>query len=497
MRKLNVVFLERLAMEKLGLMYISAVVRRAGHHSQLFLEGAEGAAFVDRVVAARPDLVAFSVTTGMHRWALEVAARIKARTETRILFGGPHATYSPEVIEKDPVDLVCRGEGEEAMDELLAALASGTSPRNIANFWVKEEGAIHRNEVRPLTQDLDSIPFPDWDLYYRYPYLRRLRSKPLLTGRGCSFQCTFCHNHLDMALYSGKGKWVRKRSPENIVAEIRELGARYPLEILNLERDDHLTIQRDWTFRFLEAYARQVDLPFVLQCRPETIDRETADALARARCASVTISFETANPFLRNSLLRKEIDDDQVIQAVQLLKERGIYVKTLNMIGLPGEDLDGALATLDFNIRLKPQFARCSIATPFPRTRLFEQSVNAGMLAGDHSSDDYFEDYFQKTVLDHPDGARLENLHKFFSIVVTFPWLLPVVKLLVRLPPNPLYYRVYLAAFVLYGSSFAGLGPRNVLDLIRYTPRPLPAPRAARRSWSLLAVLQRFSFNFD
>ncbi len=497
MRKLQVVFLERLAMEKLGLMYMSAIVRRAGHDSRLLLEGAEGAAFLDRVVAARPDVVAFSVTTGMHRWALDVAARIKARIETRVLFGGPHATYSPEVIEKEPVDLVCRGEAEEAMAELLDALANGASPRNIANLWVKEEGAVYRNEVRPLTQDLDSIPFPDWDLYYRYPYLRRLRSKPLLTGRGCSFQCTFCHNHLDMALYSGKGKWVRKRSPENIIAEIRELRSRFPLEILNLERDDHLTIQPEWTFRFLEAYAREVDVPFVLQCRPETIDRETADALARARCASVTISFETANPFLRNSLLRKEIQDGEVVQAVQLLKERGIYVKTLNMIGLPGEDLDGALATLDFNIRLRPQFARCSIATPFPRTRLFEQSVDAGMLAADHSSDEYFEDYFQKTVLDHPDGARLENLHKFFSIVVTFPWLLPVVKQLVRLPPNPLFYRLYLAAFVLYGSSFAGLGPRNVLDLIRFTPRPLPAPQAARRSWSLLAVLQRFSFNFD
>jgi anaerobic magnesium-protoporphyrin IX monomethyl ester cyclase len=211
----------------------------------------------------------------------------------------------------------------------------------------------------------------------------------------------------------------------------------------------------------------------------------------------VTISFETANPELRNRLLRKEIEDEQVIQAVHLLKERGIFVKTLNMIGLPGEDLDGALETLAFNVRLKPQFARCSIATPFPHTRLFDQSVEAGMLASDHSSEEYFEDYFQKTVLDHPDGARLENLHKFFSIVVTFPWLLPVVRWLVRLPPNPLFYRLYLAAFVLYGSSFAGLSGRNIIDLIRFTPAPLPAPRAAKYSWSMLAILQRFSFNFD
>lgn len=497
MRKLKVVFLERLAMEKLGLMYVSAMVRRAGHDSELFLEGAEGPRFLDRIVDSAPDVVAFSVTTGMHRWALDVAARVKARTNTTILFGGPHASYSPEVVEKDPVDIVCRGEGEDAMVGLLECLAANESPRNVPNLWVKEKGTVYRNEVRPLTQELDSIPFPDWDLYYRYPYLRRLRSKPLLTGRGCSFQCTFCHNHLDMALYSGKGKWVRKRSPANVIAEIRELRARYPLEVLNLERDDHLTIQRDWTFEFLEAYAREVDVPFVLQCRPETIDRETADALARARCASVTISFETADPSLRNSLLRKEISDQDVIQAVTLLKERGIFVKTLNMIGLPGENLDGALETLAFNVRLRPQFARCSIATPFPRTRLFEQSVHAGMLAADHSSEDYFEDYFQKTVLDHPDGARLENLHKFFSIVVTFPWLLPVVKQLVRLPPNPLFYRLYLAAFVLYGSSFAGLSGRNILDLIRFTPSPLPAPRAARSSWTLLAILQRFSFNFD
>lgn len=170
------------------------------------------------------------------------------------------------------------------------------------------------------------------------------------------------------------------------------------------------------------------------------------------------------------------------------------------MIGLPGEDFEGALATLQLNIRLAPQFARCSIATPFPGTQLFQQSVDAGLLAEQHSSEDYFEDYFQKTVLDHPDAGRIENLHKFFSLCVTFPWLLPLVKLLVRIPPNPIFYRLYLAAFVLYGSSFAGLGPRNILDLVRYTPRPLPPPAQAsgrRPSFGLLAVLQRFSFNFD
>ena len=158
--------------------------------------------------------------------------RIRERVDAFSAFGGPHATFFPEMIAEQGVDGVCRGEGEEALLDLVGAMERGEPVTPIPNWWIKADGHTHRNPLRPLIADLDQLPPPDRKLVYeRDRYTGRSRLKHFITGRGCPYNCAYCYNQAWSALYGGKGRLVRGRSVESVVVELRWMKAHYPLEL--------------------------------------------------------------------------------------------------------------------------------------------------------------------------------------------------------------------------------------------------------------------------
>lgn len=172
----NVLFIQDIEYDYLGVMYISAVIKSKGHHCDLLIEHNQNKiiSYIEKNIF---NIFAFSITSGTHLWALMVASKLKsAFPEIPIIFGGAHPTYFPEVIYEEPVDIICRGEGEFAMLDLMDALDSNLNYSDIPNLWVKYKNEINKNENRNLIEDLDSLPFPDRELYYdRYPQLRKKR----------------------------------------------------------------------------------------------------------------------------------------------------------------------------------------------------------------------------------------------------------------------------------------------------------------------------------
>ncbi|HQO59180.1 MAG TPA: cobalamin-dependent protein, partial [Candidatus Omnitrophota bacterium] len=150
--------------ERLGVEYISAVLKQHGHTVKLFADPqlfndenftiAPLAGFFDqqeellvRVREFQPDLVAFSVVTDFYQWACRLARRVKAVMDVPVLFGGIHATSVPEkVLQQDCVDMVCRGEGEFALLDLVNNMEKGRRDYAIPNIWFKKNGAIIRND---------------------------------------------------------------------------------------------------------------------------------------------------------------------------------------------------------------------------------------------------------------------------------------------------------------------------------------------------------------
>lgn len=448
---INVVFLQNLWFEFMGPMYLSASLKSAGHGCRMLI-GNTFADFKLHLADDQPDIVAFSAMSGMHPWALEIARSIKEFSpQCLVVIGGPHPTFFPDVINEHGVDIICRGEGEGALVDLADALASNHDFHTIPNLWIKRiDGSIVKNEVRPLQQDLDSLPEPDRTLYSSYPELSETSVKVVMSSRGCPFDCTFCFNHQMVELYRGKGRYVRHRSPAAVIAELEQIKADVRVERIYFA-DDTFALDRNWLKDFLPRYGNSIGLPFHCLIRINQIDTEIAGMMRQNGCKTVFFGIESGDETIRNEVLRKAITDVEIRSGARILKQAGITFRTYNIVGFPGETFDEALKTVNLNIEIGTDFPWCSIFMPYPGTRLAEYAREHGYLHDNHPVNSLDSSFHITSILANPDKERIINLHKFFQTAVLAPCMLPLIKLLVRLPDNLLfrlwfgfvYYLVY------------------------------------------------------
>ncbi len=425
-------FLQHIWYETMGPMYLSASVKSRGHACDVFI-GREDR-IVREALAARPDIICFSAMTAQFPWALGVAREIKrARRDVLVAFGGAHATFFPDIIEEDAIDIICVGEGELSLSELADRVDSKGDVTTIKNLWAKRGGRVYKNDVRDLVADLDSLPLPDRSLYYKYGFLARSPEKSFMSGRGCPYRCTFCFNHLTMQLYKGKGSFVRHRKVENVIDEIKEVKRRYGLELVYFQ-DDTWVLNKKWLYEFLPKYKKEIDLPFIAYVRADMVDGELVSALKDAGCRVVDMGVETGDEVRRNEILKKKISDEQLTRAARLFRKHRLNFRTTNMLGLPGETLSDAYKTLEVNMRLKPTFSWCSIFQPFPRLELTERALQEGFVSKDDLA--RIGGSYKASLLAMPDIEKIVNLQKFFIFTVKFPFFLPLVRVLIRFPRN-------------------------------------------------------------
>ncbi len=443
---MRIAFLQREWFENIGIMTLAAGLNAAGHEVEVFVDNAESdiASAVNRFT---PGLICFSCTTGEHLWALAAARRLKKIKNIFTVFGGHHPTFFPQIINQPGVDAICRGEGEFALKELVEALISGESPAGIHNLWVKHDREITRNELRPLIQDLDSLPLPLRSVYDKYPRLQANTTKHFMASRGCPCSCSYCYAHPLRELYRGKGPFVRYRSPGAIIREIRLTMQKYPLKTVFLD-DDILTFNKPWLYEFLDLYREEVCLPFICNVWAAWLDEATCRRLAEAGCFRVSMGVETGDDHLRQKILKKNITNAQIIAAAENLHRYGIRVLTNNMIGLPGETIDQALETMRLNTRIRTDYPWCSILQPYPGTPIADTARAAGLLTTD-TEQLFASTFFKTSILQQKNMPKLVRLHKFFFLGVKFPFLIPIIKFLIKLPLNPLYDLIFLSTFAL------------------------------------------------
>lgn len=212
---------------------------------------------IKKIRQFKPDIIGFTSTTMDFDFCVRVANEIKNNFDIPIVFGGVHPTTAPEeTINKKPVDMVCIGEGERALTELLDKIQKGETVENIKNFWFKKQGKIIKNHVRPLIENLDVLSC-DRELFDYKKYLKaRGYIVDISAGRGCPYRCTYCINHVLQRLYEGRGKYVRLRSVENIIQEIQELQKKYCIEGIAFP-DDTFTYNKRWLKDFCNEYAKK------------------------------------------------------------------------------------------------------------------------------------------------------------------------------------------------------------------------------------------------
>jgi len=466
----HVTFVQTEWFEHLGLLALAAYVRSAGHQVNLVL-GRNPRKVIPEIIDNSPDLVAFTATTGAHKAALSISEKLRSCFQKPIIMGGPHPTFFPEVLSHVGLDAVCRGEGELPLAELLDRLDKKQSIADVPGLWVKQNGDIVKNTLPDLISDLDSLPFPAHDLLAQAdPYLAGPGMKRVMAGRGCPYHCTYCFNDAMQELVRGKGPYVRLRSVDNVMAEVKSLAERGATTINFV--DDTFGLKRNWALSLLERLKSDVGLPYIINLRPEQVDNELADALADSGCYCVQLGAESADALTRKEILGRDVSDDQLDKAADLIKQKGIRLLTYNMVGIPGETLEGAARTLEWNARLNVDFPRVSIFQPYPRTVLGEKFLQESGGGNTGAIELVSESYFRRSPLQGKEYRRIENLHKLFMPYIRSPSLRGAILKVSGLPSNPLFDLVFLLSM---GAQYRKATNRGIRETLRLGLRNLKA----------------------
>lgn len=412
--------------QPLGLMYLSSVLKQKGHevrgvmlrHQDIF----------SIVANFKPSLIGFSVMTGEQKLCLETNAELKAKYNFFSLWGGPHATFATEdLIVEEGVDAVCQGEGEQVILEVVRRLEAGETLFDVNNLYVKENGQLYRNPLRPLMPDLDVMPFPDRDLFREF---KEDKAFNLMASRGCPYKCSYCFNHRLNQMYKGNGKIVRYRSVQNVITELQQMVVQDGAELFNFH-DDLFTISKKWFKDFAKVYGDYIRVPYICSVRVEHVDEAIGEALQYSGCHQVFMGLEAGNDEIRGPILDRKMSKQDIIDCVHLLNHYGINVITQNMVGIPGATLEHDYETLELNIACQPYFSWVSICTPYPNTNLADRAKALGVIGPEYMSKIY-DTYHYRTILDIPHARQVDNLHKLFSIAAHYPELLPKIRELVE-----------------------------------------------------------------
>jgi anaerobic magnesium-protoporphyrin IX monomethyl ester cyclase len=428
---MKVIFLvDDFIIEPLGIGYLSSVLKEQGHSVDLIKTYGivEIPRELRRIRSFEKIVFAYSVTTGTHQYYIKLNDLIKTYfTQSISIFGGPHSTYFPEMLEEEKIDYILRGEGEKGFLELLDCIQKGES--------------FDCLKVSDLIEDLDSIPFPDRELLYKYEKNRNNPIKSVMTMRGCPFSCTYCYNVLYKELYAKKGqKLVRFRGARNIVDECKGL-LKYPLEMIYFQ-DDEFTANPNFTELML-LYKKEVGIPFHAQLRIDRITEEKVTLLKEAGCIGVTFAIESGSEALRRGLLNRRMSNIQILEGAALLKKHKMKFRTENMIGSPTETRENIIETLKLNIACNPDVAWSSIFQPYPNLELGRKCEELGLWKSDINS--FKPSFFDKTELKFPKShARfVNNIQKLFGVVCKWGVLLPFILFLCRFPENKTFKKFY------------------------------------------------------
>ncbi|MBU2633708.1 MAG: B12-binding domain-containing radical SAM protein [Nanoarchaeota archaeon] len=431
-----------LNVEPLGIAYLAQYLINEGYKVKYFETPRKN--FIKKLKKFNPDILAYSITTGKHRTSRNINSTLRKSFPNAIsLFGGPHCTFHPDFIKSSKlINGICIGEGELAMVELLNKIKNKKNYTKTANWWLKVNGKIYKNPVRERIKDLDSLPFPNREVIYaENKDIRNSPIKRIFVSRGCPFSCSYCFNKIYNDIYKNKGKICRQCSIENIIKEVNLIKKNYPITFLKIV-DDTFGFNMDYE-KFAELYKKGVGIPFLCNIRPNLIDDKKIKNLKQAGCVAVTMAVESGNEFIRNKILNRNLSENEMSKSCILIKKYGLRLYTQNIIGNPGETFEMALETFNFNIKNKVDFAECFLLTPFPGTEIYKYCIDNNYLEKGVDTDklprSYNNLYSCVRFNSKKEKNKLINFQKFFSFGVKHPKTLPLIKLLIKLPPNNLF----------------------------------------------------------
>lgn len=341
----------------LGLLYISSYLKAHGYddirvlHLDAMPPGEEE--LRRTLTSYSPELVGIGALTAQAVSMGRIGATVKSLLPgCLVVAGGPHPTHYGDRCMEDPnLDLVVSGEGEAPFLEIVRAWEGGGGFEQIAGLKLRRGGAVIDTGPGLFTPDLDELPMPDWgaldhgiyqELVPCSIFAHGARHMPLMTSRGCPYECTYCHKVM--------GRRFRGHSAGRVLEEIRTLYDEYGVRIIEV-MDDNVGCDRERFKEILRGLARreQPDLQVYLAggLHAETLDEEIIDLMEAAGIPYFAIGIETGSPRMQR-VIKKNLDLERVRSLIDYAASKGMFVHGLFMIGIPGETARDILRSIEF-----------------------------------------------------------------------------------------------------------------------------------------------------
>ena len=406
-----------------SLCLLGAIIRETYevHVVDAYLEDYTAEEFKKVIADLKPDMVGVTMMTNEYLGAAHIAASLVREVDPNIItvIGGVYATVSYKAIFDDTnFDYICIGEGEYVLPELLDYL-NGEGSFPAMGFLGRNDG--EKNDpatvVRaPFIQDLDSLPWPAWDLVdykryindwgkvtvdhpYTYPYTR------LMSSRGCPIGCSFC----EVEFISGGP--FRYRSVENVINELKWLQKDYGLKSFMLD-DDNFFINRK---RVIEFCSTLIEDKMNIEWKAHAVavfhmSDQVIDLMAKSGCTSVNVAIESGSERVLKEIIHKPVKIDQAKIMCQKIKDAGMDLIANFIIGFPTETWDEIRQTFRFAEELPLDYAKFFIATPLEGTELHAMVTKSNLLKKNADNTGQMIDLDWQTSNIHSEEWTIEDL---------------------------------------------------------------------------------------
>lgn len=377
-----------------------------------------------------PNIVGIGVRSPLFQLHKKLFHKIRQKMDTIILVGGHHATIAPEdCIEY--ADIVCLGEGEYPTLELCERLSNSDAINDTKNLWIKANGQVIKNDLRPLIRNLDDVPFPSYSRHNQL-YIQDGRLVPdglqydsrtemaIITTRGCFFNCSFCYNATLKKIYTGKGRYVRRRSVRNVIDEIMMLKRTFRRLSYIYFSDNVFTYGKTWIKEFCAVYPNEVNLPFGCFGHFAFLDPEMLRDLKNAGLRDITLGIQSGSPYISSQIYNRKESRDLIIEGCKILSGLGIDVYYDLITNNPYETHQTHEETLDLLMHLeKPYHIRNFKMKFFPKVPLTERLLKDGIISeGDIESN--HERSFEEIWKEDIDLSRNKKRQELFWDCVYF-----------------------------------------------------------------------------
>ncbi|MDY7033042.1 MAG: radical SAM protein [Thermodesulfobacteriota bacterium] len=404
------------------------------------------------------DLIGISFMTNYFDRAKQLTQEIRKCIDAPVIWGGIHPTVAPEE-SMQHVEMVCIGEGEEALLELVQKLEEGKDYFDTRNIWFKKDGKIIKNQLRPLIQDLDSLPYFDFSLDDHYIYdhtinsiapmtkdllkkcfplepnvegsfsdsYKRTVSYKTMTTRGCPHHCTFCAERALAEMYPGE-MYLRSRSVGHVIKELEHIKEHLSfIESIFLFDDTFTARPLEEIIEFSKEYKEKIKLPFHIQTSPLTLNKEKMDAMIEGGLVFVEMGIQTLSK-TGMKIYKRGISRDVLLKKASLLKEysNSIYPPCYHIIlDNPWETTDDVIETLRLILELpRPFWLKRASLICFPGTELYVKSKAEGIIK---TQDDERREIYNKHL--HVPQGKYANFLVYLSGFSYFPrWILRVMS---------------------------------------------------------------------